>query len=87
MLGAIINNPQKRTINKKLDKRIRVRGGLWNEIRPEDNQSMKKAGYVIIARPPVMSEIIRTGQCAGAISIKPEELPERVRGIAEGMLV
>ena len=70
----------------KLDKRIRVRGGLWNEIRPEENQSMNEAGYVVIARQPVTSEIIRPGQCAGAISIKPEELPERVRRIAEGML-
>ena len=43
---------------------------------------MAKAGYVIIARPPRISELKRTGQSVGAIDVKPEELPKRVQAIA-----
>lgn len=69
-----------------LDKRIRVRQGLWNEIRAERNISMRKEGYVVISRPPVMSLLKRYGTAVGAIDIKPSELPLRVRKIAEDIV-
>ena len=57
--------------------------GLWDEIRAEKSPSMRKAGFVLIARPPVVSELKKKGQCVTSISIKPENLPDSVRGIAE----
>lgn len=70
----------------KLQQKIRVRGGLWDEILPETSESMRANGYVIISRPPSYSQLQRYGRHTGAISVKAEELPERVQGIVQSIL-
>jgi len=63
-------------------KNFNCRGSRWSEIGPETNESMKKAGYVLIGRKPsywIMKK--QGGQMATAIDVKPDELPKSVRQI------
>ena len=70
-----------------LDKKFRCRGSLWNEIRPETNESMKNAGYVIIQRDPSYSVLKTHGQQVTAIDVKTEELPKRLQIIAHSIVM
>lgn len=70
----------------KLSQKIRYRGSLWSEILPETNVHMRKEGYVVLAREPRLSVLKRYGQDVGAIDAKPENLPARVRHIAEDIV-
>lgn len=58
-----------------LDKPIVWRGHKWNEIIPEDNKHMKKAGYdLVLRRPPPVSELKRNRQAVCGIDAKSVDL-------------
>jgi hypothetical protein len=62
----------------KLSKTITWRGHKWNEVIPEDNQSMKEDGYdIILRRSPCISELRRYGSYVGGIDAKSSEILAR----------
>ena len=56
----------------------------WNNILPEENESMRQAGYVVITRPATRSGLRKgRGQMITGQSVKPSMLPENARILAE----
>ena len=67
-------------------KPINWRGHRWNEVLPENNQSMREAGYdIILRRDPSISELRRYGQCVAGIDAKSIEIATKYPRILEAV--
>lgn len=77
-------NPRSAYQFNLINKMFNYQGSRWHTIEAETNPNMKKAGYVLICRPPsywIMKK--QGGQMATKIDAKPENLPKSVRLLAE----
>ena len=67
-------------------KNFNFKSNRWNEVGPENNENMRKAGFVLVSRPLSPSILKRVGSMATSISVKPEDLPKNIKEIASGIV-